>query len=378
MSLSKSASSPRILEVPDWNPPSKWWETVPRFKSEAERFGYNNLTASEVESHALLLAKCMPTVLLKVCLPFATFTCAFKDDVLHGLTPHVLHVFKADKGQGCFVSQELKDPRVEKTSSGCTRYTFHITEAIVGDEWDRRCFGLAIKFVNCDVSQSAPSRVSCTAESRKAPLCSFMLRKGESANRRLGGHTPLGYPVSAMFVGCNLYMCVGMYCGVGFGNDLTGCDEYLYLLSTILDRKGAAWSDPARYAKLCDKFPPFCGASGNCGSIAYVAGVSFKDDADHRVKLSGLWGELLGVLANDAGRPWFRDDSVYAFRYLRDFDYDDLYGDGHFMLVGCLETIVGAVAGEVIQKIIIPGSDAIQVQNDLGLTMRNCIRLRAR
>jgi hypothetical protein len=388
MACSKFDSAVGSLPIPDWSPPGKVGTTVRRFSSTFEKFGYNNFSASDLREHTALMSKTQGMMFLEIVFPFGTFTASIRQcDVVNGL-PLEANIFKTDKDAQLFLVKSAMFERVARLSAGDLRvlegsvhaYRCTFTEDFAGEQWDKRCLGIAVTF---------GERVACVNGRffsggggellSRPPLCSYMTRnrsKEKTTNKKLGSYDRTGLPISAFVTETRMFFALGIYCGVGFGNDLLGCSEFIDLVDTIHDRRGKAWADAVTYASCFDSSAPLSGDLCNTGSIAYVAGVSFRDDDVDQLLLIGAWGSLLKTIALFSGVRLVREGSGRC--YIRADDFDNLYEMGPFLLVSCLEYITSAIAGEVFQEVLLPDGTNIKVDNDLGLYRRNHLVVRRR
>lgn len=301
---------------------------------------------------------------------------------MDGGFPIKVAVFKSDKDAGAFITRTVEFSKTTRKSAGGSVYVCALVEGLIGESWDERCLGLAITFGGSASSLKLGTFIDKNVMSgSRSPVCSYMSRNmsgNKTKTHRLGTLDRTGLPISSVNVGNHLFIAWGTYCGVGFGNDLSGCEPFIKLMDSLNDRKGECWQSASRYAKLFDRCAPFSGAACNTGSIAYVAGVSFHGDEDTRLMVTGVWGNLLKALAYCEGVQFEYDGAVVSRRFIRADDYDTLYSSPTFMLVGCLEYITSAMAGELIETIKMPSGLDVRVGNDIGLYHRNnvCVRRR--
>jgi hypothetical protein len=382
MACSKVHSDASLLSVPEWKPPAPGYKSIPRFFSTIEKFAYNNFSSSEVEAHNHIISEVDEVHLIEVEFPFGILTVSVRDKDTEGGFPVVANAFKTDKDANVFLTKKADFVATFRKSANSKVYRAVFTEQFIGTEWDMRCLGVAVTYGFGSACLRGRLRACDKAElGVRSPLCSFMIRKcgvTKSETHKLGKRDRTGLPISAIAIGTHMFFALGTYSGVGFGNDLTGCEEMIELMSTLNDRKGRCWQSFKRYAKLYDTCYPFSGAACNVGSIAYVAGVSFHGDEDTRLMVTGVWGDLLKALARCHGVECEIDGAVVSRRFIRADDYDKLYSESTFMLVGCLEYITSAMAGELIETIQMPGGISHRIGNDIGLFQRNGVNVRRR
>lgn len=380
MSCSKYDVAAGSLPIPEWKPPSPENMNPKRFTTAFEKFGYNNFSNGELKEHNALMARTMKMAFLEVVFPFGTFAASIRDaDILSG-APLECSVFKSDKENQLFVVKTALFERADVCIDSVTNFKCVFTEEFVGETWDKRCLGIAITFGERMSVINGRFQVGCAGELvARPPLCSFMTRNksgGKAATKKLGSYDRTGFPISSFVIGTRMFFALGAYFGVGFGNDLVGCVDFINLIETINDRRKEAWRDPAHYSECFDHSAPLGGALCNIGSIAYVAGVSFKDDDVDRLMLVGSWGVLLDKLMASEGI--MSEGSYKSRRFIRADVFDELYETGNFLLVSCLEYITSAIAGEVVQEVLLPNGVCIKLDNDVGLYRRNQLHVRRR